>query len=439
MSTAPPFTERRRTTWVAGSPRAGTVEGAGLVPPPPPPSGLVEDDGALVARPSGAVAPRRLDYAVLVGLVVLLCLVGLLMVLSASSVASLRTYGNPWHYFERQGAYLVLGAFAFLLAQGVKLSFWQRAARPVLVLSGLALLAVLVHGRSAGGAARWIGAGPIEFQPSELAKLAVVLFAADVLARREGKGDWRYRAGPVLIVTCGLALLILKQPDMGTAVVVAAVGLAVLFAAGVPLSWVGGAGALAALSGLVLAVTAPYRLARITSFLDPAAHASTTGYQSLQGLIALATGHVTGAGIGQSMASWGYLPNQYTDFIYAVIGQETGLAGAAAVLAMFAAIGVVGTRVAWRSRTTFESLLAAGVTAWLVLQAIVNVGAVAGVLPVTGVPLPFVSYGGTSLIIDLFAAGLLANVARRSAAPSPAHKTAAPQRGGGAERGTLAL
>jgi len=394
----------------------------------------------LVARPSESVAPRRLDYAVLVGLVVLLCLVGLLMVLSASSVASLRSYGNPWYYFERQGAYVVLGAFAFFLAQGLKLSFWQRAARLLVILAGVALLVVLVHGRSAGGASRWIGAGPIEFQPSELAKLAVVLFGADVLARREGKGNWGYRAGPVLIVTCLFALLILKQPDMGTAVVLGAVGLAVLFAAGLPLSWVGGAGALAALGGLGLAVTAPYRLARITSFLDPAAHASTTGYQSIQGLITLATGHVTGTGIGQSLASWGYLPNQYTDFIYAVIGQETGLAGAAAVLAMFAAIGVVGTRVAWRARSTFESLLAAGVTAWLVLQAIVNVGAVAGVLPVTGVPLPFVSYGGTSLIIDLFAVGLLANVARRSAtAPLPAHKTAAPERGGSVERSSLAL
>ena len=377
---------------------------------------------AVVGQPVQGATSGRFDYGVFVAIVVTLCLVGLLMVLSASSVSSLQAYGTPWYYFERQGVFLVLGAFAFLVAQRMKLAFWQRMARSLLVVATLGLLVVLVHGRSAGGASRWIGVGSLEFQPSELAKLAVVLFAADVLARREGKGSWSYRAGPVLTVLVVFGLLIIKQPDLGTAVVVCAIGLAVLFAAGLPLSWLGVAGGLASLGGIGLAVTAPYRLARITSFLNPGAHATTSGYQSLQGLIALATGHLTGAGIGQSLASWGYLPNQYTDFIYAVIGQETGLVGATIILAMFALIGVVGTRIAWRAPTTFESLLAAGITAWLVLQGIVNAGAVAGVLPVTGVPLPFVSYGGTSLIIDLFASGLLANVARHSltASPSPA-------------------
>lgn len=361
-----------------------------------------------------AARTRVPEYIVVVGAVGVLCLTGLLMVLSASSVASLRSFGTPWWYFERQGVYLCLGAVAFFVAQGMRMSFWQRMARPLLVVTSVALLAVLVHGRSAGGASRWLGSGSFQFQPSELAKLALVLFAADVLARREGKKDWGYRAAPVLIVMAAFALLIMKQPDMGTAVVVAAIGACVLFAAGFPLRWMGAVGALAGLGGIVVAVSAPYRLARITSFLNPGAHASTTGYQSLQGLIALATGHVAGTGLGQSLASWGYLPNQYTDFIFAVLGQETGLAGSLVVLALFGAIAVAGTRVAWRAATTFESLVASGVTAWLSLQAIINVGAVAGVLPVTGVPLPFVSYGGTSLVIELFAAGLLANIARRA-------------------------
>jgi cell division protein FtsW len=155
------------------------------------------------------------------------------------------------------------------------------------------------------------------------------------------------------------------------------------------------------------------------SFLHPFSHASTTGYQSVQALIALGGGHWFGTGIGQSVASWGYLPNQYTDFIFAVIGQETGFAGSLVVICLFAAIGIVGAQVAWRASTTFESLLAAGITAWLISQAMINVGAVAGLLPVTGVPLPFISYGGTSLIIVLFATGLLANVARRCSAPVP--------------------
>jgi cell division protein FtsW len=261
-----------------------------------------------------------------------------------------------------------------------------------------------------------LGSGSFQFQPSELAKLALVLFAADVLARREGKKTWLYRSGPVLLVMTAFVLLIMRQPDMGTAVVVCCAGAAVLFAAGMPMRTMALLGLGGGSIAYVLATSVSYRAARITSFLHPFASASTTGYQSVQGMIALGGGHWLGTGIGQSLASWGYLPNQYTDFIFAVIGQETGFAGSVVVLGLFAAIGVIGTRVAWRAQTTFESLLAAGITAWLLSQAVINIGAVAGVLPVTGVPLPFVSYGGTSLIIVLFAAGLVANVARRAGA-----------------------
>ena len=372
----------------------------------------------LSATAAAAPAARRPGYLLMVAVVTTLCLVGLVMVLSASSVASLRSFGTPWRYFERQGMYLGAGAVAFFAAQGIKISFWQRVARPMMFVAGLALLAVLVAGRSAGGASRWLGSGSFQFQPSELAKLALVIFAADLLARREGKGTWLYRTVPVLIVMSAYVLLIMRQPDMGTAVVVCCAGAAVLFAAGMPLQTMLLLGMGGGLGGLVLATSVSYRAARITSFLHPFASASTTGYQSVQGFIALGGGHWLGTGIGQSLASWGYLPNQYTDFIFAVIGQETGFAGSVVVIALFAAIGVIGTRVAWGARTTFESLLAAGITAWLVSQAIINIGAVAGVLPVTGVPLPFVSYGGTSLIIVLFAAGLLANVARRAGAPN---------------------
>jgi cell division protein FtsW len=372
----------------------------------------------LSATVADAPPARRSGYLLMVAVVATLCLVGLVMVLSASSVASLRSFGTPWRYFERQGMYLGAGAVAFFAAQGIKISFWQRVARPMMFVAGLALLAVLVVGRSAGGASRWLGSGSFQFQPSELAKLALVIFAADVLARREGKGTWLYRTVPVLIVMGAYVLLIMRQPDMGTAVVLCCAGAAVLFAAGMPLQTMLLLGMAGGLGGFVLATSVSYRAARITSFLHPFASASTTGYQSVQGIIALGGGHWLGTGIGQSLASWGYLPNQYTDFIFAVIGQETGFAGSVVVIALFAGIGVIGTRVAWGARTTFESLLAAGITAWLVSQAIINIGAVAGVLPVTGVPLPFVSYGGTSLIIVLFAAGLLANVARRAGAPS---------------------
>ena len=363
---------------------------------------------------------RRSSYLFLTAIVAVLCLAGLVMVLSASSVASLRSFGTPWRYFERQGMYLCMGLVAFFAAQGVRVSFWQRLARPLLFVATAGLLAVLVVGRSAGGASRWLGSGSFQFQPSELAKLALVLFAADVLARREGKKDWFYRAAPVVLAIGLFVVLIMAQPDMGTAVVMCCIGAAVLFSAGMPVRALVAMGAGGGLAGYVLATSASYRAARIMSFLHPFASASTAGYQSVQSLIALGAGHWTGTGIGQSLASWGYLPNQYTDFIFAVIGQETGFAGSVVFLGLFVGVAVVGTRVAWSASSSFESLVAAGVTAWLASQAIINIGAVAGVLPVTGVPLPFVSYGGTSLVIVLVAAGLLANVARHSYLPAPA-------------------
>jgi cell division protein FtsW len=354
----------------------------------------------------------RANFVFLVAVVAVLCTAGLVMVLSASSVASLRAFGTPWRYFERQAECLCIGGIFFVAGLAVDISFWRRMARPLLLVATLTLLAVLLDGRSAGGAARWLGSGPLQFQPSELAKLALVLFAADVLDRREGKRDWLYRAGPVFIVVGFFVLSIMKQPDMGTAVVVCCIGSAMLFAAGMPLRPLAVLGVVGTLVGYLLA-TSGYRAARLTSFLNPFATASTTGYQSVQGLIALGAGHWTGTGIGQSLASWGYLPNQYTDFIFAVIGEETGFAGSFIIIGLFAAIAVFGTRVAWGACTSFESYLAAGITAWLASQAMINIGAVAGVLPVTGVPLPFVSYGGTSLVIVLFAAGLLVNIARR--------------------------
>ncbi|HET9061182.1 MAG TPA: putative lipid II flippase FtsW [Acidimicrobiales bacterium] len=358
--------------------------------------------------------PRSTEYLILVSVVGALCVAGLVMVLSASAVSSLRAYRMPWYYFERQGLYLGAGVVAFLVAHRVGMDRWRRLARPLFVVATCGLMAVLVAGRSAGGAARWLGSGSVQFQPSELAKLALVLFAADVLARREGKRDWMYRCTPVLVAILGFVGLIMKQPDMGTAVVICCIGAAILFTAGMPVRAMVGLGATGAVAGVVFATTASYRAARLTSFWDPFAHASSTGYQSVQGLIALGAGHWTGTGIGQSLASWGYLPNQYTDFIFAVIGQEAGFAGSMVMLGLFALLCVVGMRVSWSAETTFDALVAAGATAWLAAQAVINVGAVAGVLPVTGVPLPFVSYGGTSLVIVLFATGLLANIARRA-------------------------
>ncbi len=367
--------------------------------------------------PEARAATGRGGFVLLAGLLVVLNLVGLVMVLSASTVLSLSQYHSPWHYFARQLVWLVLGTVAFLVALRVDRRWWRRFAKPAIVAAVLMLLAVLVPhvGRSAGGASRWLGTGSVNVQPSELAKLALILFAADVLDRRSDRGDlgdWKYQMMPVLAVMVILGALVMKQPDMGSTMVLCFIAVVMLFTAGLPTRSLATIGVVGVASGMLMAVAAPYRWARLTSFVHPFKHASNTAYQSVQGLLALGAGGVSGDGIGASIASWGYLPNAQTDFIFAIIGEETGLIGTLLVSGLFLALGLVGVRIACGARDRFSGLLAAGITAWLVGQAVINIGAVVGLLPVTGVPLPYVSYGGTSLVIALFGAGMLGNVAR---------------------------
>jgi cell division protein FtsW len=235
-----------------------------------------------------------------------------------------------------------------------------------------------------------------------LAKLALVLFAADILDRRAGQRDWKYRAAPVLAVLGVLVMLVMAQPDMGTTLVLVCIAGAMLFTAGLPIPALTGLGCGGAVLGYLLAKSAPYRWQRMTAFLHPFKDASNTGYQSVQALLALSHGRVFGDGFGSSIASYGYLPNAQTDFIFAVIGEETGLVGG------FLLSGTC------RAPSRFAALTASGITAWLVGQAVINIGAVVGLLPVTGVPLPFVSFGGSSLVIAMFAAGILVNIAKKS-------------------------
>jgi cell division protein FtsW len=357
----------------------------------------------------------RSTFWVVVVLVAILCLIGVVMVLSASSIVSLQQFGSPWYFFERQLMWLTVGAVGFLVAMRVDVGRWRRLAPFAMLATIVLLFAVLAPGigKSASGASRWLGTSSIQIQPSELAKLTLVLFAADILDRRAGKRDWRYQMVPVISVLALLVLLVMAQPDMGTTMVLACIGIAMLVTAGIPAKplatlMAGGLGA-----ALLLAVAAPYRWRRLTAFLHPFKDASNTGYQSVQALLALSHGHVLGEGLGASIASYGYLPNAQTDFIFAVIGEETGLVGALVLTGLFLSLALVGTRVTCRAPSRYAALVAAGVTAWLVGQAIINIGAVVGLLPVTGVPLPFVSFGGSSLVIAMFGAGMLANVARQ--------------------------
>ena len=358
--------------------------------------------------------------SLLIALIGALCVVGVVMVGSASEVVSIATYGSPWAILLREVMWMAIGIVVLVVTCRVDYRRWRRLGVPLLLVSLVLLLVVLVPGIgvSAGGSSRWIGFGQFRIQPSELAKLALAVFGADLVTRREQRGGGhRTIIGPLLLVALLAGGLVLLQPDMGTALVLACITLALLVASGVsmrPLAKVGGGlAALAVIVGLV----EPYRRARILSFLDPTAHAKGSGYQVVQSLIGLGSGHVLGLGLGSSHEKWGLLPNAHTDFIYSVIGEELGLVGTLLVLAALGAFAWLGLRAAQRAPDRFGALLSVTLVAWVASEAFINIGAVVGLLPVTGIPLPFISFGGSSLVITLAAAGMLVNVARHEVRP----------------------
>ena len=377
--------------------------------------------------------PRPATYVLLLLVVGALTVLGLVMVLSASSVQALRNHGSSWYFFNRQILWVALGVTALVATSRVDYRRWRKVAIPVLGVSAALMLLVLVPGVGirVSGSSRWLGFGPLRMQPSELAKLGLLLFSADLLSRRGDKvDDFKATTRPVLAFFGLIAFLLLLQPDLGTTLVTGCIVIAILFLAGTPLHWMGGIGIGAALSTLALAKVEPYRWRRMTSFLDPFADVSNTGYQAAQGRIALANGGLTGLGLGASRAKWGFLPAAHTDFIFAIIGEELGLAGSMCVLLLFAAFAYLGVRAALRAPDRFGFLLAGGVTAWVLGQAVINIGAVVGLLPITGVPLPFVSSGGSSLVPMMAGFGMLLNVTRqgrpkrRRTAAEPAATTA---------------
>lgn len=348
--------------------------------------------------------------------VALLVVIGLGAILSASSVVGLREAGDGLFYFKRQIAWLVVGVVGMVVAAFIPLRWWKSLALPVFVSSLLLLVAVLLVGTRVNGAIRWLIVGPISIQPSEIAKLATVLMLATVVSRRESSMvRFRDFFGPVAMTIGLVAGLVMLQPDLGTALLVSSGAFAVLAASAVPLRHVLGTGIAATGGALALAVSSPYRWARVTAFLDLQSDPLGSSYQAVQGLVALGTGGLWGVGLGASRARWSFLPNAHTDFVFAILGEETGLIGSLAVVGLFAAFSVAGTMIALRCADRFGRLLAVGVTTWLSTQAIVNIGGVVGILPITGVPLPFVSAGGSALVAALVGVGVLVSVARHVA------------------------
>ncbi len=374
-------------------------------------------------RPKVAGPPPRpvpATFVLLLLVIGALTVIGLVMVLSSSSVQALRNHGSSWYFFNRQLLWVALGTVALVATSRVDYRLWRRIAIPVLGISMAMMVLVLVPGVGVrvSGSSRWLGAGPFRLQPSELAKLGLLLFSADLLSRRADHiRDWRRTTRPVMGFFGAVAFLLLLQPDLGTTLVTGAVVFGVLFLAGTPVTWMAGLGTGAGAFTLLLAKIEPYRWRRMTSFLNPFADASNTGYQAAQGRIAMANGGLSGVGLGESRAKWGFLPAAHTDFIFAILGEELGLAGSIAVILLFVAFTYLGARAAMRAPDRFGFLLAGGITAWVVGQTVINIGAVVGLLPITGVPLPFVSSGGSSLVPMMAAMGMLLNVTRQGRPP----------------------
>lgn len=380
--------------------------------------------------PSSIARRRRLSipgiptgsFWLLAAIVVVLNMFGLVMVMSASSVPAVRAGGVPWSLFERQALWTVLGTMALLATLMVSVDFWRRFTRPFMAIAIAMLMLVLVPGIgvSVNGATRWLGAGPFQIQPSEFAKFALLLFVADLLDRRSDKiADWRWTLAPVVAYLGLIAALIMLQPNLGTTIIIAFMVLTMLLVAGVPLlplSVVAGTGAMIATA--FVAYT-PFRRTRFLRFLNPWADPQNTGLQNVQSLVGIANGGLLGRGLGRSTAKWGFLPFAHTDFIFAVIGEEFGLVGAMSVVLLFFGIVCTGAWIAARAKDRFSMLVATGITAWIGIQAFMNIGAVIGIMPITGVPLPFISFGGSSLMINLAATGMLLNIARHPAEHLP--------------------
>lgn len=356
-----------------------------------------------------------LRYATLLAAVLLLLLTGAVVVLSASAVVSLDHRGQPLSYFWRHLSSVGLAIVVLMVTIGVDYRRWRRLAAPLAGVSALGLVAVLAVGDVVHGSRRWLDLGPITVQPSEIAKLALVVSVALFLETRRHELDVSRRVVRPLVLFVGAGCaLVLAQPDLGTMTIIALTAAGMMFAAGVPARLLAGLALLAVPLTAVLFMSADYRRARITGFLHPVEERLGAGYQTFQSLVGLANGGITGTGLGNGEAKWGWVPNAHTDFIFVVVGEEMGLTGAAAVLGLLAVVGVLGFRTAQRAPDYFGALLAAGVTVWLMVQTFVNVGGVLGLLPITGVTLPFLSYGSSSLLVNSAAAGLLLNVARQS-------------------------
>lgn len=344
---------------------------------------------------------------------------GLVMMASASAVEALVDHGSPYYLFSRQLIFVGLGIAGMIVAMRMRLTLVRRISGVLMLLSILLLALVLVPGIGLElyGARRWFNLGITLFQPSELGKVAFLLWGAHVLVQRKRLLDtWGGLLKPLLPGLAIVAALVVMEPDLHTTVVYLVIFLALLWVVGTPMRLFAMLGVTAVVVAVGAIASQGFRLARVTSFLDPWADPEGTGHQALQGFYALGTGGLFGVGLGNSRTKWGALPNSHSDYIFAIIGEELGLLGCLTVLLLFIGLAWTGMRIAHRTSDLYIRLVSSVTAIWMIAQALVNVGYVVGLLPVTGITLPLISSGGTSLVVSMFAMGILANCARHEPA-----------------------
>ena len=367
-------------------------------------------------RPSAAQAPRPAAYYLIALIATLLTLLGLVMVLSATSISQFHKGNSPYRIFNRQLIWAGFGALGLWVAARTPTRRWRPLVGPAFVVScGLMVLPFVPGiGLQVNDARSWVAVGSFSFQPSEFVKLTLLLSCAALLAsRRDELHDLRRTFLPVMALTAVAGGLCVAQGDLGSAIVIGMIGLCMTFVAGSPMLPICATGAAASLGVVMVALSDARRAARFTAFLDVAANKDRFSYQTWQAQIALVQGGVTGSGVGQGQNKLGeFLPLAHSDFIFAVVAEELGIIGVIAVLGGFLALAYAGMQVASATPDPFHRLIAGGIVGWLVAQAFINVGGVTGLLPVTGLTLPFISAGGSSLFVTLVATGLLLNVAR---------------------------
>lgn len=359
--------------------------------------------------------PVTSEYRWILTVVMFLNVVGLLMVFSASSATSLYTYGSSWFQIERQGIWFILSLGALYWAQRFDHHRLPSLLRWMLPLTAFLMVLPLlpVIGIEVNGSARWFGFGQLRMQPSELVKLVMIVFVAEVLTSRSKRLHDSHQAFWPIVGVFGLfAALLMLEPNLGTTMILGSIMMVMLAVGGIPLRWLAALGGLLAGLAALFALLVPFRARRMMIFTDPWSDPLGAGLQTIQSQVGLANGGLFGVGFGQSRVKWGFLPEAHTDFIFSIIGEEFGLVGCAVIIGALLALAYLGVRTAMRAPDRLGMLLAVGVTTWILVQAFVNIGAVVGGLPITGVPLPFVSAGGSSLIFTMAGVGVLLNVAR---------------------------